>query len=150
LLKEHGFGAFMRARLNHVAVDVAAGFMPVLIMYQTSSGSTVDIDGAMAPHGSASMLFFFTNDQKRFQNGLRIAGIYDRVMGWGGGLGWAGDLVWDRFDLGFGAGLQLYPNFNEKAAEYFGLPKSSFDNSTDVLTGALQIYFGVNASWYLL
>jgi hypothetical protein len=142
--KEHGFGGFVRLRLNYVAFDAAYGVMPIIILY-SGARSDVDFDWATV-HTSGSVVFFFSNNQKRFQNGLRLGGVYDNVMGPAGMLGWVGDIVWANFALGIGAGLQVYPQFNERAAEHFHVSESSISSSM----GALQIYMGLNLFWYAI
>jgi hypothetical protein len=145
-LKEHGFGAFLRVRADHVALDIAYGTMPVLLVLQTRSGDTVDVKADMsAVHLDGSLLVFFSDNQKRFQNGLRGGVVYDSIMGPGAMFGWVGDLVWNRFGLGFGAGLQVYTDFNSRVSKHFGIARSSVEDSL----GTVQPYVGVNFFWYL-
>jgi hypothetical protein len=144
--KEHGFGVFVRLRMNHVAFDVAYGVMPVILMLQTTSGETVDMEFDMSTvHVGGSVVVFFSNNQKRFQNGLRLGAVYDSIMGPAPIVGWVGDVVWKNFGLGLGAGLQVYPDFNDRVSKHFDIPKSSVQEGI----GMVQPYFGLNLFWYV-
>jgi hypothetical protein len=146
-LKEHGFGGVLRLRFNHVALDATGGFMPLLIITSTVGGTTMDIDGAMSAHGGIGPVFFFSGDQKRFQNGLRVNGIYDQVMGPGGGLGWVGEITMTRFTIALGAGLQIYPEAEDRIREHFGFSSAV---KLDALSTSVQLYVGLNLFWYLV
>ena len=146
-LKEHGFGALMRVRFDHIALDAAAGFLPVIIITQTYDGTTVNIDGALPLHASVGPVFFLNNQYKGFQNGLRVNGIYNALMGPGAGAGWVGEVTKTSFTLGFGAGLQVYPNAEDKIRNHFHYGS---DIKLDATTTVLQIYAGLNLLWYVL
>lgn len=144
-LKEHGFGAFIRLRAKVFALDLAYGFMPVFCLVQDTSGTALDLKADMSTiHTSASAVFFFGSDQRRFQNGLRFSAIYDNIMGPAGSIGWVGDIVWSSFALGLGAGLQIYPDFASRAGEHFGISKHSLEQGLN----EVQPYFGLSLFWY--
>jgi hypothetical protein len=145
MVKEHGFGAVFRARLNHVALDLAAGFNPILIII---SGSESKIDFAMPLQVGLGPVFFLSDAQASVQHGIRLNGIYNRVLGPGGGLGWVGELASRRrFTIAFGAGLQIYPQASRRVKEYFSdLQDASLTSSAP----EVQIYVGFNLLWYLI
>ncbi len=145
-LKEHGFGCVMRLRFNHFALDGIAGFMPLmLIIEEQYNGSTnTDFKFGMPLHVSGGAVIFFNDQLSRFQNGLRGAIVYDKGLGNGYTFGWVGDITWDRFALCIGAGLQYYPDPEEKVREYFDLHPEY-----DLSGSKYQPYIGVNFIWYL-
>lgn len=145
-LKEHGFGVIARLRFGHFAIDGAIGSLPILVMYTDYSGEMLNMDADMSIHADAGCVFFFNDDQKRFQNGIRLAGIYDSIIGPAGMIGWVGDLTFNRFALGFGAGIQYYPDYIEKAEEHF--PELRRAEAMDE-TQNIQLYLGINFMWYL-
>jgi hypothetical protein len=145
LLKEHGFGVVGRLRFNHVALDAAYGVMPLFVLWQTADGSTLHIDADLSfVHVGAGPVFFFNDHLDRFQNGLRLLGIYDQVLGPGAGLGWVGEITKRSFAIGFGAGLQYYPDAGERVRRHFHYAPGS-----DVSSAAVQLYFGLNLLFYL-
>jgi hypothetical protein len=145
LLKEHGFGVIGRVRFNHVALDAAYGVMPLFILWQTADGTTMHVDADLSfVHVGAGPVFFFNDHLDRFQNGLRLAGIYDQVLGPGGGLGWVGEITKRSFAIALGAGLQYYPDAGDRVRRHF-----HYSPGSDVSAAALQIYFGLNLLWYL-
>ena len=146
-LKEHGFGALVRVRFDHVALDAAAGFLPVIIITQTYDGTTMNIDGALPAHASVGPVFFLNDQYKGFQNGIRVNGIYNGLMGPGAGAGWVGEITKTSFTLGFGAGLQVYPNAEDKIRNHFHYGS---DIQLDATTTVLQFYAGLNLLWYVL
>ena len=144
MVKEHGFGAVVRGRANHVAVDLAAGFNPLLVII---TGDESKIDFGMPLQASLGPVFFISNDQANFQNGIRVNGIYNRALGPGGGVGWVGEITKRRFTIAFGAGLQIFPQATRRVKEYFSdLQDASLTSSAP----EVQFYFGVNLLWYLL
>ncbi|MBI4705766.1 MAG: PEGA domain-containing protein [Deltaproteobacteria bacterium] len=138
LLKEHGFGGLLRLRVNHVALDLAGGALPVFIM-------APDFRAALSAHASGSLVLFFSGDQRPTQHGLRLAGAYDQVLGPGGGAGWVGEWCWPHFVFALGAGLQIYPLFDDYARKYFDL-----GSEVDMGFGVVQPYLGLNLFWYAL
>jgi hypothetical protein len=147
LLKEHGFGGLLRLRFNHVALDATGGFMPLLIITQTVDGTTMDVDGALSAHGGIGPVFFFNGDQKKFQNGIRVNGIYDQIMGPGGGAGWVGEFTKTSFTLALGAGIQVYPEAEDRIRKHFGYSSAI---KLDPTSTVLQVYVGLNLFWYLV
>jgi hypothetical protein len=144
-LKEHGFGGMMRGRWDHFAVDFAAGGFPWLIMYQTADGTTTNYDFDMSLHADLGFIVFINSDQSRFQNGIRVAGIYDSIGGKGAMFGWTGELTFNTFALCFGVGLQYYPDLIKKVNEHFPATQDAeLDSSFKY-----QWYLGVNFMWYL-
>ena len=137
-LKEHGFGATMRLRANHVALDIAGGAMPVMVLTDT-------IQADIGLRGDAGPVIFFSDKTARFQSGLRFAGIYDTLMGPGGMAGWVGELGWQHFAMDFGAGVQVLPQFPDLATEHFAIP----DEYLLGPTAMVQVYIGLNLLWYL-
>jgi hypothetical protein len=145
LLKEHGFGVVGRLRFNHVALDAAYGVMPLFILWQTAGGTTMHVDADLSfVHFDAGPVFFFNDHLDRFQNGLRVAGVYDQVLGPGAGLGWVGEITKRSFAIALGAGLQYYPDAPDRVRRHFHYAPGS-----DVSAAALQLYFGLNLLWYL-
>jgi hypothetical protein len=145
LLKEHGFGAFARLRFDHLAIDVAYGLYPIIVMIEY--GDDVDFKADISYiHVDGGLIYYFSDDQRRFQHGIRLAGIYDDIMSGGFMFGWVGDLVWGQFGLGLGAGIQVLPAAQNRILKHFdlnGIVKVS------PLVGILQVYVGVNLFWYL-
>lgn len=139
-LKEHGFGVVLRARRDHVALDLAAGLAPVLVI------TNLDLYAAMPVHADASFVFFFSDADRRFQQGVRLGAAWDAIVGGGALVGWVGDLTWRQLVIGFGAGLQYYPDFESGVREHFDLEGASFEGSLTTV----QPYLGVNLCWYLL
>lgn len=122
--------------------------MPVILVLQDASSGGLDFKGAMSLHTGGHLVFFFSkDDQKKFQNGLRVGGFWDSVLGGGAQIGWVGDLHWDRLSLGFGAGLQIYPAGAEKARDHFNLVGAV--EMLELMT-TVQPYVGLNLGWYLL
>lgn len=146
-LKEHGFGALVRLRFNRVALDAAAGFLPVIILTQSSDGTTLNVDGALPPHASLGPVFYLNDQYKGFQNGVRVNGIYNGLMGPGVGAGWVGEITKTSFTLGFGAGFQVYPNAEDRIRDHFHYGSSI---QLDATTTVLQIYAGLNLLWYVI
>jgi hypothetical protein len=144
-LKEHGFGGIMRARFNHFAIDGSVGSLPWLIMYTTADGTTTSYDGAMSFHTDLSFLIFINSDHGRFQNGIRLGGLYDSVGGKGVMFGWSGELTFNTFALCFGVGIQYYPDLIEKVNERFPATKNADLGSSY----KYQPYLGINFVWYL-
>ena len=143
-LKEHGFGGVVRARANHVALDLAAGFNPVLVIV---TGSVSKIDFGMPIQASVGPVFFINNDHAKFQSGIRLNGIYNKALGPGGGIGWVGDLTKHSFAICFGAGVQIYPDASKRVKEYFPDLKGADLSSS---TPELQVYISINLLWYLI
>jgi hypothetical protein len=147
LVKEHGFGAMFRLRFNHVALDATGGFMPLLIITQTTDGATVKVDGAMSAHAGLGPVFFFNDDRKTFQNGIRVNGIYDQIMGPGGGAGWVGEYSKSAFAMAFGVGFQIYPKADDRIRKHFDYGS---EVKLDPTNTVLQLYVGFNLFWYVL
>ena len=146
-IKEHGFGVMLRGRANRVAVEAAVGYNPVLMVLQTEDGSTDDIQAAMALHAGGHFLIYFTKSPyRKFQNGLKLGGIWDKVLGPGGMIGWVGDLTWTNFNIAFGAGFQIYPDAEAGIKKEFNPPSNA---ELSPLT-TVQPYLGVNFGWYIL
>ena len=145
-LKEHGFGGVVRGRMDHVALDFAVGFNPVLVIV---SGDTSIVDFGMPLQLSLGPVFFFSSDQATFQNGIRLNGIYNRALGPGGGLGWVGEITKRHLTIAFGVGFQVYPQASRRVKEYFSdLRDQDVDLSSSL--PELQVYVGVNILWYLI
>lgn len=141
-IKEHGFGGLVRLRFDHAAFDASVGAMPVLVL--TSTNSEVNAHYGTALHLDGSAVFFFNGADKKFQNGIRAGGLWDSIMGPGALLGWVGDLCWERLLLGFGLGIQVYPDYSSSVKGHFNL--SGDPNS---FLGIVQLYLGVNIGWYI-
>jgi hypothetical protein len=136
LLKEHGFGVVGRVRFDHLALDAAYGLMPVFVLWRDADLSLV--------HVNAGPVIFFNDALDRFQNGVRIAGIYDQILGPGAGFGWVGEFTKRSFAVGLGAGIQYYPDSDGRIRRHF-----HYGPGVDVVSARVQLYFGVNLLWYL-
>ncbi len=144
-LKEHGFGGMMRARWNHFAIDGSVGSLPWLVMYESADGTTTNYDFDMSLHTDLSCVIFINGDQGRFQNGIRLGGLYDSIGGKGVIFGWTGELTFNTFALCFGVGLQYYPDLIEKINDHFPDTRNAdLDSSYKY-----QWYLGINLVWYL-
>ena len=144
-LKEHGFGGKLRARWDHFALDGSVGSLPWLVTYQTADGTTTNYDFAMSFHADASCVIFINSNQSRFQNGIRLGGLYDSVGGAGALFGWTGELTFNTFAICFGVGVQYYPDLIDKLNDKFPDTKNSDMDSSY----KYQPYLGVNFMWYM-
>ena len=99
----------------------------------------------MSLHGDFGCVIFINSDQSRFQNGIRLAGIYDTILGPAAMFGWTGELMFTNFALCFGAGIQYYPDFIENVNEHFPATRNAEMDSSD----KYQLYLGINFMWYL-
>jgi hypothetical protein len=145
LLKEFGFGAMARFRYNHLALDAGAGFMPILIgYYREGDSEAVSYDAGMAYNLYGSLAIFFNDHQRRFQNGIRLGGMYNQAMGPGGMVGWVGELGWERFALGFGAGIQYFPKYESHMRKFFDISENTESDDSNMY----QLYIGVNLIYY--
>ena len=147
LLGEHSLGAVARLRFNHVAIDLAYGVQPVFLTFQREGSESIEWKFDMAlVHADGGIAVFFSDDQKKFQNGLRAQGIFDNIMGPGTGVGWLGDLCWKRFILGFGAGVQVYFKYVDWVKDHLDLGQN-IDISR---ISMVQLYFGLRLMWYVV
>jgi hypothetical protein len=144
---EQGLGVLVRGRYEYVGFEVSGGGNPYLI--PVTGGCNRALVG-FPPHATASLLFFFNGHERFFQSGLRAAGVWDRVFGFGGQLGYMAELSFtELIALQIGAGVQVYPKGEDRplelAREKCGPGASLFPLSTFV-----RPYFGVNVLFYLL
>jgi hypothetical protein len=142
-LKEHGFGTAARIRYNHIAFEASGNAMPWLLMIDDRSGS-VDVKFGFSYHVDASLIGFFNNRYSGMHHGLRLGGIMDGAAGYGMIAGYVGDIMWERFYIGLGGGIQYYPDFRNSVRKFFDLA-----DSANITGGNVQIYLGVNFGWYL-
>ena len=151
VLSEHGLvSAVARLRKNHVAIDLSYGINPVVVGWQEGDDDkSGDFGFAMSwVHVDVSLVLFFSDDQKRFQHGLRFASVYDRITSFGAGLGWVGELGFERFALSFGAGLKAFPRFEQRVRDHFDID-DEHELSSFLIPVWLNVYFGINLRWYL-
>lgn len=148
LLSEHALvSAVARVRYDHVALDAAYGINPVLVSYQEPESDAPGFGAEVSwVHVDGSLVLFFGGDQERFVNGLRFGAVFDQIVSFGGMLGWVGELGFQRFALGFGAGLKVYPRYEQRARERFDID----DDVEFPIPLWLNIYFGVTLRWYLM
>ncbi len=148
--KEHGFGGIVRYRLDNIAFDGAVGFYPLIMVMQVQdySGDTMstEIEFGMPLHVNAGVVIYFDDKFKRFQNGLRCAYMINGGVGTGFQFGWVGELTWDYFALTFGAGIQYFPDFEDKVRDYFDI---SEDYEFSDVSTSMQMYLGVNFIFYV-
>jgi hypothetical protein len=147
-LKEQGFGIAVRGRINHFGGEISGGGNPWFLFAQ---GSCDELIFGFAPHVTASLLFFITDHERFFQSGIRAAAIWDRVYGFGGMLGYMGELSFTKLiALQAGVGLQIYPLGERRPKEIAEdeCPGAVIDFNP--ITTIVQPYFGVNLLFYLL
>lgn len=107
--------AALRARVGYVALEGAAGYVPVLAM-SLGVAECSELILALPHQFTGSALFFFASDQKKFVPGMRVAVDYIAGLKWGGMLGFEGELrLSSPLALGFGAGLKVIPEGNSWA-----------------------------------
>jgi hypothetical protein len=143
---EHGFGGMARLRWDHFAIDGAAGSRFWYVMYQTADGTTTDTDFGMSFNGDLGFVIFINSNQSRFQNGIRLAGVYDSIGGKAAMFGWTGELTFTTFAICFGVGIQYYPDLIEKLNEHFPKTREAELDSS----ARLRPYIGINFVWYLI
>ena len=146
LLKEHGFGLAVRGRLNHFGVEASGGGNGYLMF---TSGDCREFLFGVAPHVTASFLFFFNGHERFFQSGLRLGGIWDGLFGFGGMLGYVGEMSLTKLiALQAGAGLQVYPEGGDGPQE---LVEEKCGGSSEIspLATHVQAYVGINVLFYL-
>ncbi len=147
-VKELGFiAAQIRGRYDHVAFEAAFGLLPILIFI---TGDETGIIADYSLHATGSVLVFFNSDQSRMSHGLRAGAIWDGKFGWGGLVGWQGELRLTRLlSLSFGAGIQFYPQAGDWAGRR--LEKEYPDASVNIDAQTyVQPYVGVGLLLYLL
>ena len=108
-LKELGLIAGqVRGRSDHVGLEGAFGLAPIVMVVSTEED--IGIVSELSLHATASALIFFNSDQAKLSHGLRLSGIWDECLSWGGQVGWQGELRLNpSLSLAFGAGIQVYP-----------------------------------------
>jgi len=150
LLSEHALvSAVVRLRKNHIALDVSYGINPIIVTYTKPDSDKGDFGADMSwVHVDGSLVLFFNDDQKRFQNGLRFGSVYDQITGFGGMFGWVGELGFNRFALSFGAGLKAFPRYEERVRDHFDIDDES-EVESFLFPLWLGVYFGINLRWYL-
>ena len=141
-LKEHGFGLLGRYRINHFALDFAGGF-GLAVLKDSFSGKTKVKFPYQVDLGCS---FFFNDEKERFQFGMKLAGLFNQAMGFGGILGGVGELASGRFALNFSAGLMYLPQYKSYMKDYL---KTTNVKSTTGLGGGVEIYFGASALIYV-
>jgi hypothetical protein len=147
LLKEQGFGLLLRGRFNHFGVEASGGGNPYLLLI---TGGCSEVTVGFAPHVTLSLLAFFNGEEKFFQSGLRAAGIWDGTFGFGGMLGYVGELSFTKLlALQIGVGIQIYPEGEKKPKEIVA-ERCNAAVDLSPLTTIAQPYFGVNLLFYFL
>ena len=151
---EHGCGAVVRLRLEHVSFDFAYGVWPLLISYvnEDTEEAEFDFDTALV-HVDGGVSIFFGKRKKGFQDGIRTQGIYNSILGPGGGVGWTRERqcsrfknqCWKHFVLGVGSGVRVFPKFTKRVADHFDLA----DNEKTSPINVVQMYLSVTLMWYL-
>ena len=107
----------IRARLNYFALEGAVGYVPILLMSSGDSQCSA-IAFEMPLQWTASAIFFFFRDQRRFVPGLRASALYNSKLGWGAMVGFEGEFrINQPLSLGFGAGLKVQPQGADWARE---------------------------------
>ena len=83
-----GAGVNLKGRYGHVAVEGAFGFTPYFVF---TTGDCVDflIDAAMQATGS--VIGYISNEQQRFQHGIRASGMWSDKLGPGVSLGYTSE-----------------------------------------------------------
>jgi len=137
LVKEYGFGAVFRGRINHVAFDAAVGYQPYFVTGDVFRyASTVQVTGAF--------LVFFSKVWSRFQAGLKAAYAWNSLSGHGFLFGFNGEFsIRKHFALDLGAGIQAFPMANQLVREKLDLQGVAFN-------AVVQPYIGLNLVWYLV
>lgn len=149
-ISEHALAAVVaRLRIDHLALDASYGIDLIMVNYTKPDGESMGSAAAMSwVHVHGSIVLFFSGDQQRFQNGIRLGSVYDRIASFAGLLGWVGELSfdgWPHFAISFGAGVQVFPRYEQRVRDHFDL-----DDRVDfTLPLWLQIYTGGNLRWYL-
>jgi hypothetical protein len=140
--------------LAHVSFDFSYGVYPVLVSSKRDDRDKADFDFAVSVvHADGGVSIFLGDRRKGFQDGIRMQGIFDNVMGPGAGLGWTRERQCSRFRnkcykhfvLGVGSGIKVYPRYQQWV-------KKHFDFDSNVETSPLrtvQMYLGLTVMWYL-
>ncbi|MBN2530786.1 MAG: hypothetical protein JXR76_30645 [Deltaproteobacteria bacterium] len=152
---EHGVGLVTRFRTEHISFDFSYGVFPVFSSTTLEKGddSEAKFDFEIAKvHADGGLAIFFGDRAKGFQDGIRTQGIYDSIMGWGGGLGWTRERqcsrfknkCWKHFVLGVGSGIKVYPQYQDRVRDYFDFSSNVKVSKVNIV----QMYLGITLMWY--
>lgn len=151
---EHGCGAVARFRMKHISFDLAYGVLPILVTSRKEESNSADFDFTLSKiHADAGIALFFGDRDKGFQDGIRTMGIYDSVMGPGGGLGWTRERqcsrfknkCWKHFVPGVGSGIKIFPGYRSHVRDHFDMDSNAQISALSIL----QMYLGLTLMWYL-
>jgi hypothetical protein len=147
-LKEQGFGGGMRLRFDHFAVEASVAAMPFFVLV---TGDCEKLVFKVAPHATGSVLVIYSDVTARFQNGLRLSGMWNGILGGGTQVGWFGELLFNNIvALDFGAGVQLYPAGKTRAARAVrDACGGDGDSEVSIIQSVVQLYVGLNLLFYV-
>ncbi|MBN2495204.1 MAG: hypothetical protein JXR96_11470 [Deltaproteobacteria bacterium] len=147
-LKELGIAAgLVRARFWYLGVEGAFGILPILLMVSGDCNETIF---KVSMHATGSLLVYFNEDTGDVVHGVRVGGVWDQRFGLGIIAGYQGEMSLTHYlSLGFGAGLQIYPNGDDWVVETLEDACGSSVQPNALLT-YVQPYIGVNLLFYFL